>query len=500
MLARPTSAALATTAATSSGFHRSVRALRLGSSIPAQGFTSPTCSRLAAHFQTRLANRKYRSPEKELMQDKSPLPTLFNIDAVTSDDVLIWVEGEPDVMAVHEAGYRQIVSLKDGASKRALAEDDPRRQQQKRYLALGTHAERLDRIGKHILAGDGDEPGKALREEMARRLGRHRCWFVTWPDGCKDAGDVLRLHGVGKVQECIEAAQPYPIEGVHRIQAGDLVVLRNQGRPPVLSTGADATDAIMALPSEGRLIVITGIPNHGKSTWAMFVKAHIMRNHQRRFAIFSPEMEPWSRFVAQMASVLWKKPFWRSRAGDEMTDDELREAEAYLQPRVAMLVADPDKEDQAPTLDWILERARVEILRSGVTDLFIDPWNELEHRRGREFTETEYVGRSLQRLRAFMRRHSCNVWIVAHPTKLHPEKPGKKVLPPNLYDIAGSANWNNKADVGITVHTEDGVTQIHLTKARFQEWGRRGSVAYLELDQRCGVYSDATVPLPGEGE
>ena len=99
-----------------------------------------------------------------------------------------------------------------------------------------------------------------------------------------------------------------------------------------------------------------------------------------------------------------------------------------------------------------------------------------------------------------MRRHSCNVWVVAHPTKLHPERPGKKVLPPTPYDIAGSANWANKADVAITVHTEDGRTQIHLQKARFQEWGRRGSVAYLELDQRCGVFSDASVPLPGEDE
>ena len=451
-------------------------------------------------FGGQLVNRKYRSPDKDLMQDKSPLPTLFNIDAVTSDDVLIWVEGEPDVMAVHEAGYPQVVTLKDGASKRELAENDPRRQAQKRYLAMDTHAEHLNRIGKHILAGDSDEPGKVLREELARRLGRDRCWTVSWPADCKDAGDVLRLHGPERLRECIEAAHPYPVEGVFRIQPGDLVELRNQGRPPVLSTGTGATDAIMALPSEGRLIVITGIPNHGKSTWAMFVKAHLLRNHQRRFAIFSPEMEPWKRFVAHMASVLWRKPYYRSMARDEMTDAELNEAETYLHPRVAMLVADPDKESQAPTLDWLLERARLEVIRSGVTDLFIDPWNELEHRRTKELTETEYIGRSLQRLRAFMRRHSCNVWIVAHPTKLRPEKPGKKVLPPTLYDIAGSANWANKADVGIVIHTEEGQTQVHLQKARFQEWGRRGAVAYLELDPRCGVYTDATVPLPGEDD
>lgn len=449
-------------------------------------------------FEGRLVNRKYRSPQKELMQDKAPLPTLFNVDAVEGDEQLIWVEGEPDVMAVHEAGYLQVVSLKDGASKALRAEDDPRRQDDKRFAALATHAERLGRVKRHLLAGDMDEPGLALREEIARRMGRHLCWIVRWPEGCKDAGDVLRLHGADALCACIEAAEPYPMEGLQRIKPGDLMALRNQGVPETLTTGATATDAILSLPGEGRLIVITGIPNHGKSTWALYVKAHVMRNHRRRFVVFSPEMEPWREFVAQMAAVLWRKPFRPCPGYESMTDDELSQAETYLRDRLIMLVADPDKEDQAPTLDWILERARLEVMRAGVTDLFIDPWNELEHRRPEGASETDYIGRCLQRLRAFSRRHGCNVWIVAHPTKLHPEKLGKPVPPPTLYNISGSANWANKADLGITVHTVNGQTQIHLTKARFRRWGRRDAVAHLQLDIPTGVFSNAPVPLPGE--
>ncbi|KAJ0083192.1 hypothetical protein Patl1_11533 [Pistacia atlantica] len=32
-----------------------------------------------------------------------------------------------------------------------------------------------------ILATDGDLPGQALAEELARRLGKERCWRVKWP-------------------------------------------------------------------------------------------------------------------------------------------------------------------------------------------------------------------------------------------------------------------------------------------------------------------------------
>ena len=34
-----------------------------------------------------------------------------------------------------------------------------------------------------------------LREELAIRLGRDRCWYVTYPQGCKDANDVLQRFG-----------------------------------------------------------------------------------------------------------------------------------------------------------------------------------------------------------------------------------------------------------------------------------------------------------------
>lgn len=244
-------------------------------------------------FRGEVVNRKYRPPQKNpQLQERDALPTLFNIDAVEAPDELIWVEGEPDVMALWEAGYRQVVTLKDGAGDRLRDEDDPAREADKRFFALRTHEELLQEVQKVILAGDMDEPGKVLREELARRLGRERCWTVAWPEGCKDAGDTLKAHGVEVVRRCIEGAAPYPIEGLQSVSAGMMVDLWDGEPPPTLTTGCEATDAIMALPSEGRLIIVTGIPNHGKSSWTMFVSVHLMKKHRRRFLVFTPEMQP----------------------------------------------------------------------------------------------------------------------------------------------------------------------------------------------------------------
>ncbi len=437
-------------------------------------------------FGGEVVNRKYRPPQKTpQLQERDALPTLFNVDRIETPDVVWWVEGEPDVMALHQCGYRQTVTLKDGAPAELRAEDDPRRADDRRFAALGTHAELLEKVGKFVLAGDMDGPGAVLREELARRLGRHRCWLVTWPEGCKDACDTLRQHGEGVVREALEAAAPYPIEGVQRVGKGTLERLFRLPPLPVLTIGVGAVDEVMKLPGEGRLIVITGIPNHGKSSFVTFAMVQTAVRHARRWVVFSPENQPWEEYAAQCAEVLVGKAFRGPRGLDIMTAEDRAKAETWLAERIVFLVS--DAEDSSPTLDWVLDRAKASVLRDGATDLVIDPWNEVEHERG-DRTETEYIGRSLQRLKAFAYRHGCNVWVVVHPTKLLPAKPGAKLAPPSLYDVAGSAHWANKADLAITIHTPEHLTEVHLRKARFSRWGRRNTMASLEFDPITGRY------------
>ena len=45
----------------------------------------------------------------------------------------------------------------------------------------------MQQFKKIILATDDDQKGRVLRDELAVRLGRSRCWFVTYPKGCKVA-------------------------------------------------------------------------------------------------------------------------------------------------------------------------------------------------------------------------------------------------------------------------------------------------------------------------
>ena len=440
----------------------------------------------------RVVNRKYRSADKQFVQDKNPLPSLFNIDAVTAPDVVVWCEGEPDVLALHEAGYPQSVTLANGAPAELRAEDDPRRGDDKRFEPLRTHADLLNKVKKFILAGDNDAPGLVLREELARRLGRHRCWLVEWPEGCKDPGDVLRTRGPEALQAAIEAATPYPIAGIRHIDDETLLDARYRLLPPTMTTGALSSDRVLHLPTEGKLIIITGYPSSGKSRWLKHIAVHTMAEHNRRWLIFSPEMQPWGQFAGMFAEAWAGKPFYPSENEPGFSREEVLAASAWLRDRLVMLVT--DSEDVAPTLDWILECAQAELLRTGITDLQIDPWNEIEHSRG-SLTEAEYINRGLQRCKAFALRHGVNVWIVVHPSKPQPPKPGETLQPPTMYDINGGAAWNNKADLGLVVHTPKGshVTQLLIEKSRFHRWGLRGTTADVTANSRTGRYTSTSL-------
>jgi twinkle protein len=108
-------------------------------------------------------------------------------------------------------------------------------------------------------------------------------------------------------------------------------------------------------------------------------------------------------------------------------------------------------EDLELDIDAFLETARISVMRDGAKIVVLDPWNEIEHKRNRDETMTEYVGRAIRKVKSFARRYNIACWIVAHPTK--PVK-GTNTMP-SLYDISDSANWSNKADYGIVYHRPD---------------------------------------------
>ncbi|KAL5577829.1 hypothetical protein UlMin_019528 [Ulmus minor] len=160
-----------------------------------------------------LVGCKYRTVEKRFWQEKDMEIVFYGLDDINDATEIIIVEGEMDKLSVEEAGFRNCVSVPGGAPGK-VSNKLPSLEKDMAYQYLWNSKEYLDKVSQIILATDGDAPGRALAEELARRLGKDRCWQVRWPkkdeSSCfKDANEVLRCMGPVALKKVIENAELY---------------------------------------------------------------------------------------------------------------------------------------------------------------------------------------------------------------------------------------------------------------------------------------------------
>jgi twinkle protein len=442
-----------------------------------------------------LINIKYRvlsNTDKAFAQEKDAEQVFYGLDDIADAEEAIIVEGECDKLAAEMAGYRNVISVPDGAPNRlrdVTSGDDAK------FEFLGNCETELSRLKRFILAVDADGPGQVLEEELARRLGKERCWRVRWPDAgdvqCKDANETLIAHGPDVVRECIEAAEPYPISGLHRMAdyLDEIVALYDSltetGAPQRgLSTGWPSVDKFMTI-RPGELSVVTGYTHSGKSEFLDALMINMARLHDWRFAVCSFENSP-AQHIPKLLEKHLGAPFPDGPTRRMARSEVLQAMSGWLEDHFVLIRAG----DEAPTIDWILEKARIAVLRHGVRGVLVDPYNEVEHKRPPGMTETEYVSQVLGKVKRFAENHAVHVWFVAHPAK--PVRDGGKLPVPTLYDISGSANWANKADIGLVVYRDldnGNSVELYLRKVRFKEVGQVG-VVELQWDRVTGRYSE----------
>jgi twinkle protein len=163
-----------------------------------------------------LVNIKYRGEDKSFWQVKGAEKIMFGLDDIAGQREIIIVEGEMDKLALEEAGVKNVVSVPDGAPGKVKDGPIPAPEEDRKFEYLWNCRAALDPISRIVIAADADPPGIALGEELARRLGKDRCYRVTWPEGCKDANDVLRNEGAAALRGCIDNAEGFPLRGLFR--------------------------------------------------------------------------------------------------------------------------------------------------------------------------------------------------------------------------------------------------------------------------------------------
>ena len=415
-----------------------------------------------------LINIKYRDGRKNFKLFKGAEKVFYNINSVVGYDEAVIVEGEMDVLAMHEAGIKNVISVPNGATLNSNNLD-----------YLDNCIDYLDDKVKIVLAVDADEPGQALKQEFIRRLGAEVCHLVDFEE-CKDANDYLVKYGSDKLREVINKATQVPLEGVSTLRdiEDELKDFVKNGFKPGFQVGLPNFDKIFSTYT-GQFITVTGIPSSGKSDFVDQMVVGYNNNYGWKTAFASPENQPTYLHAHKLMRKVWQD----MPLPDDIDGQQWNKVADHVNDNFFFI--DMDKY----SLEAVLRKGAELEKRKGIKCLVIDPFNKVRDVNCKTEDVNRYTMEYLTKIEIFAKKYDVLVFIVAHPTKMYKGSDGK-IEEPTMYNIKGGGEWYDASYHGLLVHRDyDAKTvKAKVLKVKFQNLGENGAEAHFNWEPRSGAF------------
>jgi twinkle protein len=416
----------------------------------------------------KLTNVKYRDGRKNFKLYKGAEKIFYNIDSIVGYDTCVITEGEMDVLALHEAGIPNAISVPNGATLNNNNLD-----------YLDNCIDYFDDKTRIILAVDADEPGQMLCKELVRRLGAEVCYLVDF-NGNKDANDFLIEHGSDALRNVIHNSRPVPLENVSTLKdvEDELRDFVKNGFKPGYQVGLENFDKIFSTYT-GQFITVTGIPSSGKSDFVDQMVVGYNNLYGWKTAYASPENQP----VYLHAHKLMRK-HWQDmpRVGD-IGNNKWQQVTDHVNDNYFFI--DMDKY----SLESVLRKGAELVKRKGIKCLVLDPFNKIRDVDAKSDDVNRYTMDYLAKIEAFCKKYDVLTFIVAHPTKMYKNQDGK-IEEPTMYNIKGGGEWYDASYHGLLVHRdyEAKTTKVKVLKVKFQNLGENGAESFFTWEPRSGSF------------
>jgi twinkle protein len=415
-----------------------------------------------------LINVKYRDGRKNFKLYKGAEKVFYNINSIVGYDTCVIVEGEMDVLALHEAGIKNAISVPNGATLNNNNLD-----------YLDNCIDYFDDKTRIVLAVDADEPGQMLQRELVRRLGAEVCYLIDF-NGNKDANDFLLEHGADKLRDAIHSARPVPLENVSTLKdvEDELRDFVKNGFKPGYQVGLKNFDQIFSTYT-GQFITVTGIPSSGKSDFVDQMVVGYNNNYGWKTAYASPENQP----VYLHAHKLMRKHWQDMPNVGDIGNDKWQQVTDHVNDNYFFI--DMDKY----SLEAVLRKGAELVKRKGIKCLVLDPFNKIRDIDAKSDDVNRYTMDYLAKIEAFCKKYDVLTFIVAHPTKMYKTQDGK-IEEPTMYNIKGGGEWYDASYHGLLVHRdyEAKTTKVKVLKVKFQNLGENGAESHFTWEPRSGSF------------
>lgn len=390
-------------------------------------------------------------------ETKQILWGMWHIDK--SKPVVI-TEGQPDALAIWEAGYKNVVSVPSGSNS---------------FTWIDNCWEWLQQVQEFIIFGDNDGPGIKLINELVVRLGKYRTKIISHKH--KDANEVLFYQGKEEILRLINDAIKRTPAGIINMAQAEYTGEKgkiDEGIP----TGFYGIDSTIEDLKPEQISILVGRNGEGKSTIISQIIANCINKRIPVF-LYSGEMSTQRNLNWLFKQVIGddRKYLDFVQTKYKLKADIKPEAVNALRQWMSNLFFTYDKSvsNVRKSTNDLFDVMAVAVKRYGCKLVIID--NLMSAMEDNADSINADQSNFVQQCKDFAENYRTHIMLVVHPNKL--KKAGEKI---EKEDISGSNNIANKADTILSIEKqikEDKDCDAKLRLLKDREEGRYKEVKLM---------------------
>jgi twinkle protein len=387
------------------------------------------------------------------------------------------VEGECDAMAAYELLGSQwpVVSVKNGAGG---AERDVR-----------DNLEFLESFDQVVIAFDMDTVGKEAARHVARLLKPGKAKILTFPEGFKDANDLLKANGHKRFVQCWWDAKTYTPSGVLSVSENRDKYKNREKKVSYPFPWKGLNEKLEGIRL-GELITLTGGTGLGKSSVTRELEHWLIKTTDHNVGVIALE-ETFNRTVDGILSVEANAKLHIDRIRDGYTEDEL--------DNFFDIMYDKDNFNRvwihahfgANDIEAIFSKLRFMIIGCDCKWVVIDHLHMLVSTSA-EGDERRTIDAIMHRLRTLVEETGAGIILVSHLRRVDGNKGHENGIETGLNHLRGSQSIAQLSDCVISLERnqqsddpiEASTTRVRVLKSRYT--GDVGVATHLKFDDDTG--------------
>ncbi len=398
----------------------------------------------------------------------------------TGGKYLTITEGECDAMACYELMQSKwaCVSLKRGAS--GAVKD------------IRESIEFVESFDNVVICFDNDKAGREAARDVARILKPGKAKIMTFPNGYKDANDMLRQK---KFQEFMSAwweARTYTPSGILELSAQKKDWLHREVKESIAYPWEGLNKKLYGL-RKGELVTLTGGTGLGKSSVTRELEHWLIKNTEDNVGIVALE-ENWLRTADGIVSIEANDRIYLNERRGQYSEEQLMSLFEKVIPEGRVFIhahlGATDIEEIFSKLRYIIVGCECKWVVVDHLHMLVNVLSEGDERRG--------IDMLMQRLRSLIEETGVGLILVSHLRRASGDKGHEQGVEVSLSHLKGSQGIAQLSDCVIALERnqqasnedEANTTRVRVLKSRYT--GDTGLACSLRYNGETGRLFEVT--------